>query len=152
MRSFTNTHSVLVRAELGRVFPEVLRWGEAPWWPKGCPMQFVRTTPAGAVDKGTRYTQKVLLPFAPSWSVEVEEVTPASITRRFLNGMFAGSETVSVRSVEAGVEVVYEMRYCLNGAMNAVLWPLVFRRMHDANIEAILASLKNYSEDESLNR
>src|SRR5512135_190283 len=134
MSSLTeNVHRLTVRAVGARVLPEIIKWGEAPWWPKGSRMRFVRTT-SGAIAVGTRYRQEVLLPFAPSWEAEVTEITDHSITRRFLNGMFEGSETVALAPQGPDTEVCYEMRVRLNGAMNRLLWPLMFRRMHDANI------------------
>ncbi|MFH0876804.1 MAG: hypothetical protein V1863_01090, partial [Candidatus Omnitrophota bacterium] len=137
----------------------------ASWWPKKSLMKFERQgqgpvqtgtpriNPCGII-QGTRYRQVVLLPFAPSWNVEVEKLTDQSITRRFLNGMFCGSETVSLQAGTATVaspgslEVHYVMHYRLNGVLNKILWPLVFERLHNRNIEAILQSLKLYLEKE----
>ena len=141
-----NSHSVSVRSQRDRVVPEIILWGEASWWPKNCQMRFTRTNAPGVVKKGTRYRQSVLLPFAPSWNVEVTMVTPSSITRTFLDGMFRGHETVSVKSESEGMLVRYEMFYDLKGPLNKILWPLIFQRMHDANIEMILKSLKEHCE------
>jgi hypothetical protein len=141
-----NIHTVSIRSREERVVREIIRWGEAPWWPKNSLMRFTRTTAAGPVQEGTRYRQSVRLPFAPSWNVEVKDVTGTSITRSFCDGMFTGSETVSARFQGAGVKVTYEMNYGLNGIVNKVLWLLIFRRMHDANIEMILLNLKKHLE------
>ena len=130
-----NVHAIEIRSDVGRVLPQVLLWGEAAWWPKDSRMRFLRTTAAGAITVGTRYRQEVLLPFAPSWNVAVEGVTGSGITRRFLDGMFSGYETVTCKPVKGGVVVSYEMFYRLNGLLNKVLWPLVFEKMHNANIE-----------------
>lgn len=141
-----NRHSILINADAVRVLPEVVLWGEAAWWPKGSLMRFSRKE-KGPVAVGTRYRQEVLLPFAPSWDVEVEALDSSRITRRFLNGMLEGShETVSCSSRESGVEVVYAMTYSVKGSVDRVLWTLIFQRLHDANIEAILSSLKNFLE------
>ncbi len=144
-----NSHSIWISCNLSRVVGEVIRWGEAPWWPKDSLMRFVRKgAKAGeAVREGTQYRQEVLLPFAPSWDVEVSSVTDSSITRRFLNGMFEGQETVSVAKKENGTSVVYRMHYAVHGIFNRILWSVVFRRLHDRNIEQILASLKRYLEN-----
>lgn len=143
-----NIHKISIEAKVKKVVPEIIRWGEAPWWPKNCQMRFERLTAPGPVAKGTRYRQSVLLPFAPSWSVEVERVTDSSITRSFLDGMFTGFETVSVKPDRYDALLTYEMHFRLNGMANKILWRLAFRRMHNANIEAILASLKRYCENE----
>lgn len=140
-----NRHSILISCSFSEALCEIIRWGQAPWWPKNSLMCFVRKS-AGEVGLGTRYRQKVLLPFAPSWDVEVTDLTDRSITRHFLNGMFTGQESVSLRSRGSEVEVNYEMSYQVNGLLNRIFWPLVFRRLHDNNIEAILANLKKYLE------
>lgn len=140
-----NRHSILIDARPGEVLYEIIRWGEAPWWPKNSLMRFIRQTP-GAVQKGTRYTQKVLLAFAPSWDVEVEGITSESITRKFLNGMFEGGETVSLRPGDEGIEVDYRMNYRVRGLLNRMMWLLVFQGLHNANIETILSHLKEFLE------
>lgn len=138
-----NRHSIVVHCDFDRVLPEIIRWGEAQWWPKDSLMRFVRKD-SGPVVKGTRYKQQVLLPFAPSWDAEVENLDGKSITRRFLHGMFSGSETISLEPRGTELEVRYVMTYKINGLFNKILWPLVFERWHNRNIEAILANLKEY--------
>ena len=140
-----NRHAILVSCRLSEAIPEIIRWGEAPWWPKNSLMRFVRQD-QGSVRPGARYRQDVLLPLAPSWDVEVERITAESITRRFLNGMFEGGETVSLKENASGIEVDYVMNYRVKGTFNRILWNLIFCRLHDANIEAILSSLKKFLE------
>lgn len=140
-----NRHSVLIGAGSDKALDEVVRWGEASWWPKGSLMRFQRQS-LGPVAVGTLYRQKVLLPFAPSWDVEVTALNDRGITRKFLNGMFEGQETVSFKKVESGLEVAYLMHYRVQGGFNRVLWDLFFRKLHDRNIEAILANLKIFLE------
>lgn len=152
-----NKHSIFVHCHLGEALSEIILWGEAGWWPKNSLMRFVRCgtglvkegtprkNPSGIV-RGTRYKQEVLLPFAPSWEVKVEQIDDKSITRRFLNGMFDGNETVSLEPLRDGVNVSYVMNYQINGFLNKILWPLVFERLHNRNIEEILANLKSYLE------
>jgi hypothetical protein len=141
-----NTHKILIWSFVERVVPQIILWGEASWWPKDSHMRFTRTTGPGSVQKGTRYRQLVMLPFAPSWNVEVDRVTDMAITRSFLDGMFRGFETVSAKREGLQVAVTYEMHYSLNGIVNTILWLLIFRRMHDTNIEMILSSLKKHAE------
>ncbi len=140
-----NRHSILVRCSEEALVPEIVVWGETPWWPRGSLMRFVRLTD-GPVGVGTRYRQEVRFPLAPSWDVAVTEVGPHSITRSFLHGMFTGSETVSARQEPGGTRVVYEMDYEVQGTANRVLWALLFRHLHDANIRRILKNLKRYCE------
>lgn len=145
MKYRENRHVILIKARPGEVLTEIIRWGEAAWWPKDSLMSFFRPL-KGAVELGTRYRQKVLLPFAPSWDVEVTALSDKGITRKFLNGMFSGQETVSMKEGLGGVEVNYLMHYRVNGAANSALWTLLFNKLHDRNIEAILKNLKEYSE------
>ena len=140
-----NFHSIVIHCSLEEARPEIIQWGEARWWPKNSQMSFVRKTKT-PVEKGTRYQQKVLLPFAPSWDVEVVALGEQSITRQFLNGMFRGSETVSIEPFGPDSEIRYIMNYQINGLLNKILWSLVFERMHNKNIEAILSSLKEFLE------
>ncbi len=140
-----NRHSILVHCGPQSVAPEIVTWGEAPWWPRGSLMRFVRLTP-GAVGVGTRYRQKVEFPFAPSWDVAVTEMGAQSITRSFLNGMFAGSEKVSVQEEAGGTRVTYEMHYEVMGVGNRIMWSFVFRHLHNANIRRILKNLKRHCE------
>ncbi len=140
-----NRHSILVHGRPQAVAPEIMTWGEAPWWPRGSLMRFVRLT-HGSVGVGTRYRQKVQLPLAPSWDVAVTEVGARRITRRFLNGMFTGSETVSAQEEAGGTRVIYEMHYEVSGAGNRILWSLLFRHLHDASIRRILKNLKRHCE------
>ncbi len=140
-----NTHDIVIKSDLASARYEILWWGEAVWWPQNSLMRFVRLTER-PLQKGTRYKQEVTLPFAPSWEVEIDNLTDTSITRRFLNGMFAGFETVSLINRPSGVEVSYRMHYEVQGILNNILWLFVFQSMHDKNIELILESLKDYLE------
>ena len=141
-----NRHAIAIKCDGNALLKEIVLWGEAEWWPKKSLMRFERLT-EGEIKNGTRYRQSVLLPFAPSWDVEVGDLNKNSITRAFLNGMFSGSETISFLPAHSGFEVCYEMRYEVRGFLNRILWRLVFRNLHDQNIEAILHNLKEYLED-----
>lgn len=140
-----NRHRIRINCDAARLLKEIVAWGEGAWWPKKSRMRFSRLT-AGPVQKGTRYRQEVLLPFAPRWEAEVESVAETSIRRRFLNGMFEGYEIVGFVPVQGGFDVVYEMRYHVRGFLNRLLWPVALEKMHDANIELILKNLKAYLE------
>ncbi|MBI5043084.1 MAG: hypothetical protein HZC10_04485 [Nitrospirae bacterium] len=140
-----NSHTVIINADIEKVFQQALLWGEAEWWPKDCLMRYTRldnspspyssprggeeikimptplmgeeikTIPSplwgegkgeGVVQVGTRYHQKVLLPFAPEWDVEVISITQnKEVTRRFLNGIFSGTDSVILEPLRDGVEV-----------------------------------------------
>ena len=139
-----NRHFVFIEAPLSLVWPEVLAWGEASWWPKGCRMRFIRQT-EGEVAVGTRFEQRVLLPLGPRWHAQVTRcVHFSTIERTFVDGLFRGLERVTVEERANGTRVDYTMEYRIRGAVNALLWDLVFERLHDQNLEMILAALKRY--------
>ena|GEM_PF-659657 len=141
-----NRHSIIIRTDQPALLrKEIICWGEAEWWPKGSLMAFRRLS-SGEVALGTLYMQKVLLPLAPRWRVEVSEVTNRSISRRFLDGMFKGCEQVSFQRAAGGWRVEYVMHYEVRGFLNRFLWFLVFRRLHDRNIKEILGNLKIFME------
>lgn len=140
-----NRHDIVIKSDQASVRNEILWWGEAAWWPQNSLMHFVRLTER-PLCKGTRYRQEVALPFAPSWEVEIDNLTDTSITRRFLNGMFMGFETVSLIDRAGNVEVSYRMHYECQGFLNLLLWIFLFKNLHDKNIELILASLKTFLE------
>ncbi len=139
-----NHHFVFIEAPVKIVGPEVVAWGEAVWWPKKCSMRFVKKTP-GEIKVGTRYEQKVLLPFAPRWDVEVTKLAfGQTIERTFLNGIFQGAEQVTIEERLNGTRVDYEMQYTLRTVIDKILWRLLFERMHDKNIQMILTALNNF--------
>ncbi len=139
-----NHHFILIEAPGGLVVPEVFLWGEASWWPKNSLMKFTRLTP-GEIQVGTKYQQKILLPLAPQWEAAVTRLVPGKeIERTFLNGMFKGKETVTIEERYNGTKVDYLMQYHVLGIWNKIVWPLMFERLHDQNIEMIFKSLRDY--------
>lgn len=142
-----NHHFVFIEAPADLVAPEVVLWGEAPWWPKNSSMKFIRLT-SGEIQPGTRYRQKVLLPLAPVWEVELTRLIPGKeIERTFLNGMFKGKEIVTLEERYNGTKVEYVMRYEVLGFFNQILWQLFFQKLHDQNIKMILKALQHYVSD-----
>lgn len=102
---------------------------------------------APSIQKGTIYRQKVLLPFAPSWlTIVTEIIEKKSISRKFLNGLLEGQETISVSPCDERLKVEYLMNYKIKGRLNNFLWRLFFNKMHDNNIRLILDNLKEYLE------
>lgn len=140
----SNHHFILIEAPEKFVGPEVILWGEASWWPQDCSMRFTRTT-IGKLAIGTEYEQKVV-PRGPSWSVRVTKLIPnREIERTFLNGMFRGKENVNIEGRYNGTKVNYLLQYEVKGIINNILWVLIYRRLHDQNIELILTALKDYA-------
>lgn len=139
-----NHHFIFIEASADLIAPEIILWGEAQWWPKNSSMKFTRLTP-GEIQVGTKYHQKVLLPLAPKWEVEVTRLVPGkAIERTFLSGMFKGREIVTLDERYNGTKVEYAMHYEVLGILNQILWQLFFQRLHDQNIQMILKALQGY--------
>ena len=147
-KEILNHHFVLIEAPENVVGPQIILWGEAPWWPEKCSMRFIKKT-IGPLAMGTEYEQRVV-PAGPHWNVRVTKLIPdREIERTFLNGMFQGKETVKIEGRYNGTRVSYLMQYEVRGIINKILWPLLFRRLHDKNIELILMALKDYVLEKS---
>ena len=120
-----NRHFVFIEAPEALVWPEVLLWGGAPWWPKACAMRFVPTT-AGEPGVGSRFRQEVsvgfLTRFVPPWDCEITRVVPGKeIERTFLNGILTGTERVTIEGRVNGTRVEYLMRYRIARRRHALL-------------------------------
>ena len=139
-------HFITVNAPVGAIYKEIVLWGESGWWPGESPMKYSRTDP-GEIKVGTRFHQKVYKPFAPEWDVEVISITPGyEISRKFISGMFRGTDKVYIKPGEKSNEVHFLMDYEIIGGINRILWKLAYRRMHDENIARILAAMKSALE------
>lgn len=142
-----NRHQVIIDSQdIEHAFNEIVLWAEALWWPKKCTMKFTRLGDL-PIQKGTMYRQEVLLPFAPCWVTVVTDIIEnRSISRRFLDGLLDGQETVGVLPYEEKIKVEYFMQYRIKGRINNILWKICFRNMHDYNLKLILTNLKQYLE------
>lgn len=145
-KSQINRHEVLIDTkDKETVFKQIVLWGEASWWPRNCFMKFTRLD--AVIQKGTTYRQKVLLPFAPSWLTCVTEIIENTrISRRYLDGLINGEETVSLAPQDSKLKVEYYLNYKIRGRINTILWKICFRALHDKNIKLILNNLKAYLE------
>jgi hypothetical protein len=141
-----NHHSIEIKASPAEIFKELLTWGESAWWPAGSPMRYTRLT-EGEIGVGTRYHQKVHVPFGPEWDVEVTSISQdREVSRKFLNGMFRGVEREYIIPGRTACEVHFLMDFEVAGAVNRLLWNLIFRKKHDDNIGTILKALKGHLE------
>jgi uncharacterized membrane protein len=137
-----NHHFVEIKAPLEKIFEEIVLWGESSWWPEESPMKYSREG-KGEVKVGTIFHQKVDRPFAPEWGVEVTAIVPGrEVSRKFINGMFRGTDRVYIIPNRGFNEVHFLMDYEVAGMLNRILWTRIYRRMHDDNIKLILRSLK----------
>ena len=142
-----NKHEVLINTkDIDKAFGEIVLWGESVWWPKNCTMKFIRRGNS-SIQRGTIYRQKVLLPFAPSWlAIVTDIIEKKSISRKFLDVLLDGQETISISPCDEKLKIEYLMNYKIKGQLNNILWRLFFNGMHDNNIRLILKNLKEYLE------
>ncbi len=142
--SLSNHHFIFIEEPIGIVWPEVVLWGESTWWPKACQMKFRRLS-TGEIQVGTKFEMRVTAPFTKPWQAEVIRLIPdVVIERAFLDGMFIGKEYVLVEPRSNGTRVDYVMEFKLNGFLNQILWPIIFERLHNKNIQMILQALKEF--------
>ncbi len=141
-----NRHSIDIKAAPSEIFRELVLWGESKWWPAGSPMRYTRLTPGG-IGVGTRYRQKVRVPFGPEWDVEIASLSPdREVAKRFLNGMFRGVEREYIVPADGACQVHFLMDFEVVGGLNRLMWEAVFKKRHDVNLGLILNSLKGFLE------
>ena len=139
-------HRVSIMASAGKIFPHLVKWGESGWWPQDTPMRYTRLT-GGDIGVGTRYRQKVEVPFGPKWEVEVVDIRPGrSLSRRFMKGMFRGVESLYLEQGPYACDVNFRMDFKVVGPVNRLLWRYVYKKRHEANIRKILDALKGHME------
>jgi uncharacterized membrane protein len=142
-----NHHSVIIEAPQEKIYGEMLSWGESDWWPKESPMRYTRLSEGSGADTGTRFRQKVHVPFGPEWDVEVISATPhREVSWQFLGGMFTGVYRVYIIPAEDACELHFMMDYEITGFVNRLAWRFFSLGQHDKNIKLILNSLKDYVE------
>ena len=77
--------------------------------------------------------------------MEIVSITPnKEVTRKFLNGIFSGTDSVILKPLKDGIEVKAVMDFDVNGYFNKLAWRFIFKRMHDENVEKILRAMKGY--------
>lgn len=142
-----NHHSVIVKAAQEKIYREMLSWGESEWWPKESPMRYTRLSEGSEVVPGTRFRQKVHVPFGPEWEVEVISATPhREVSWQFVDGMLTGVYRVYIIPDEDVNELHFMMDYEIAGPVNRLAWRFFSLSQHDRNIMLILNSLKDYVE------
>ena len=104
---------------------------------------------SGTIEIGTRYRQRVRLPFGPNWCTvnKVIDKKNLYIRREFFGNMFDGFEELTVIPDEDGNgEVDYTFAAELKGVFSKFFWKNGAKSMHTDNITVILSSLKEYLE------
>lgn len=138
---------VFIEAPVETVFREVSLWGESAWWPKGCLWQYRRATD-GEIGTGTKYVIKINKPSAADWAAEVTKFVPNKLVERtFSKGMFKGHEVVTTDERANGTRVDYELYFTIQGPLNLLLWPLVFKGQYLRTIRMVLNALKSYLQE-----
>ena len=92
-----------------------------------------------------KYAIKVNKLLAQDWGAEVTKLFPQRlIERTFDKGMFKGFEVVTIEERANGTRIDYELHFQIQGPLNLILWPFIFRKQYVQTIKVILNSLKNY--------
>jgi hypothetical protein len=140
-----NRHTMVIPCPLERVGVQLISWGEASWWPRRCASRFIPLT-EGPIGIGTRYQQLIDVPlFGPQWTVEISRIVPGQLVERtFLDGMFSGFERIEGVEITEGTQVIYAIHGHLRHWSSRWMWPVLFERLHDHNIQMILSALKDF--------
>ncbi len=139
-------HFIFIEVPVEIVAPEALPWGESAWWPKRCLMRYKRIHGDG-IAVGTRYRLQIRKPLTPSWLVEITRLEDDRLVERtFRSGMFQGREILQVEERANGTRIEYTLFYRIRGLFNRILWPLLYRKQHDADLEMIFKALKDHVE------
>ncbi len=143
--SFTVIHQFLFfEAPIGLVSDELIRWGEAQWWPKDCLWKYIRQTD-GEIRVGTQYLIKINKPSAADWTAEVSQLLPNRLVERtFKKGLFNGFERIMLEERANGTRIDYELHFKIRGFLNIFLWPFVLRGQYLKTIKTILAALQSH--------
>ncbi len=137
-------HFVFLEVPVGIVGPQAMLWGEAEWWPRDCPMRFVKET-QGETGVGTRFRMELKGSKEPPWTVEVAQWDPNKFVQRiFVSGMLKGFEVIKIGERSNGTRVDYEMYYSVREPLKKILWPFLYKKRHEDAIEKILNALKEY--------
>lgn len=135
---------VFIEVPIEVVSSEVILWGESSWWPQNSLWKYHRMTD-GEIRVGTQYNIKINKASAQDWTAEVTQLLPQKlIERTFIKGMFKGFEIVTMEERANGTRIDYELHFKIQGPLNLILWPFVFRKQYVETITLILNSMKNY--------
>lgn len=137
-------HFVFLEVPTEIVWPQVIAWGQAPWWPA---KTAIKITPveAGEPRVGAKFRYKIRRLLAPSWDAEISKLEPESLLeRRFLNGPLDGYEAVKVEWRYNGTRIDYELHYRVRGLIHKIFWPLLGEKIYTAGTKKIIESLRQY--------
>lgn len=139
---------ISLEAEERKIFEELIKWGQAQWWPRESLMEIKNLT--GQIKEGTVYHQKVKLPFAPYWHTKNEIVDESNfyIKRVFLDGVFKGGYE-EVRIVNEGKvkKIIFSFSPQFHHWFDRFSWKILFKYLHKRNINRILNNLKRRLEE-----
>lgn len=137
-------HFVFIEAPLDFVAPEVMPWGEAPWWPKHCAIRFTRKTP-GNLAVGTQYYVSLSKGLGLGALVEVTEYIPnREMTLTYQKGFFSGCEIIRLEERYNGTRVEFEHYLVVRDIINRLRWPIFYKKEFEHNVGLIMNALKEY--------
>jgi hypothetical protein len=139
-----NRHFIFIEVPFEYVAPFAIQWGQGEWWPEKCPLRFVKET-QGETRVGSTFLLRKKNAKSGGWLVEVTNFSPNRLLEHtFRSGIFVGQETINIGERANGTRIDYELRFQVRGLINKLLWPIVFQKQHDQNVELILHSLKDF--------
>lgn len=149
-REKVSRHFVFIEVPIDKVAAQVVLWGEAPWWPRDCSMQFKRLG-QGDLGVGMRYHMIMSGPFSRPQEIEVTRIDPHRIVERtFVGGFLRGREVVHIGERANGTRIDYELHYSICGWPGKLFWGLFLKKKFDGGIRAALSALKDYATDQDL--
>ena len=138
---------IWIKSSKDKVMQEVIKWGQAEWWPKNSLMKIDKIS--SFKGEGARYLQRVKIPYGPRWHTCTQTIRDGYVKRIFLNGMFSpGYEEIELYEQSEEVKLVYS--FCFERIKNKLsrfLWKLFFLKLHRKNVGYALINLKNYLEE-----
>ena len=123
---FVCRHFVFIEAPVDKIWPEIVKWGEAEWWPGKCAIKFTREG-HGDIEEGVSYIQEILLnnfskfvqKKSPKWKTRITKLeNNLMIERTFFGGMLKGNEVVRLGERANGTRIDYALNYKVVGSLN----------------------------------
>ena len=144
-------HFIFVEVPIEVVWPQLLAWSAAEWWPKGSHIKMI-SSPSGEVQVGTRLRHTLTKPLAPKWDplavhwdTEVTKLLDKNLMERtFVRGPIKGYETVQLEWRYNGTRIDYELHYRVKGLHNMIFWTLTSEKLFSQSIKMALDSFKNH--------
>ncbi|MBI4577128.1 MAG: SRPBCC family protein [Planctomycetes bacterium] len=127
------------------VFPQLVLWPEASWWPDGVRLRYERDG-VGPSGRGARYRVRGR-GVAAGGRIEVIDVEEGhSVTFLHGDGAVEGVTHLIAEPVREGCRVAVVEVWTVRGAWGRLRWRLGGAESHRRDLQAVLDSLRRYLE------